>query len=163
MNANDAIRASMDLSLTVIKKYVEDLEDDDLLRRPVAGCNSLAWQLGHLISSEAQLLEGVNPGSAPALPEGFAEAHSREVCQREDTSGFESKQAYVELFDRVRAASRAVLDGLSEADFDKESPEAVRNLCPTIGDIFTLIALHPMMHAGQFVIVRRQLGKPVVI
>jgi hypothetical protein len=29
--------------------------------------------------------------------------------------------------------------------------------------MFILIATHPMMHAGQFVPVRRALGKPVAI
>jgi hypothetical protein len=28
---------------------------------------------------------------------------------------------------------------------------------------FSLIATHPMMHAGQFVVVRRQLGKPILM
>ena len=40
---------------------------------------------------------------------------------------------------------------------------ALRRRFPTVGSIFTLIATHPMMHAGQFVVVRRQLGKPIVI
>ena len=30
-------------------------------------------------------------------------------------------------------------------------------------NMFTLIATHPMMHAGQFVVVRRQLGKPILM
>jgi hypothetical protein len=32
-----------------------------------------------------------------------------------------------------------------------------------VGDVFMLIGAHPMMHAGQFVVVRRAAGKPVVI
>jgi hypothetical protein len=55
------------------------------------------------------------------------------------------------------------LDTFSESDLDKEGPEAMRSFCPTVGDFFTLIATHPMMHAGQFVIVRRQLGKPILM
>jgi hypothetical protein len=34
---------------------------------------------------------------------------------------------------------------------------------PTVGHIYLLIATHQLMHAGQFVPVRRALGKPVVI
>jgi hypothetical protein len=34
---------------------------------------------------------------------------------------------------------------------------------PTAGHIYLLIATHGLMHAGQFVPVRRKLGKPVVI
>ncbi len=64
---------------------------------------------------------------------------------------------------KVRGASLAALDNYPEPDFDKAGPEPMRSLCPTMGDMFMLIATHPMMHAGQFVVVRRQLGKPVLI
>ena len=52
---------------------------------------------------------------------------------------------------------------LPESEFDKPAPEDFRSFCPTMGDMFTLIATHPMMHAGQFVVVRRQLGKPILM
>ena len=60
-------------------------------------------------------------------------------------------------------ATLAALDAYPESDLDKEAPEEMRSFCPTMGDVFTLIATHPLMHAGQFVIVRRQLGKPILM
>ena len=59
MNAKDAIRSSAGFSTMVLKTYISDLDDADLMRRPGEGCNHLAWQLGHLISSEVQLLDKV--------------------------------------------------------------------------------------------------------
>ena len=163
MNAKDAIRSSVNLSSMVLKTYISDLDDADLMRRPGEGCNHLAWQLGHLISSEVRLLDSVAPGQAIDLPEGFVDAHSKEQCNNDDPAGFNGKDAYVELFDKVRAASLAALDAYAEADLDNPAPEDFRAFCPTMGDMFTLIAAHPMMHAGQFVIVRRQLGKPILM
>ncbi len=163
MNAKDAIRSSANLSTMVLKTYISDLGDADLMRRPGEGCNHLAWQLGHLISSEVQLLDSVAPGQGTELPDAFADAHSKDACNNDDPAGFHGKQAYVELFDKVRAASLAALDAYAESDLDNPAPEDFRNFCPTMGDMFTLIATHPMMHAGQFVIVRRQLGKPILM
>lgn len=163
MNTKDAIRSTMDVSLMVLDSYISDLSDADLMRRPTAGCNHLAWQLGHLISSEAQLLEGVCPGKAAQLPSGFAEQHSRETCGIDDPKKFRTKQEYQDAFKTVRGATLAALQALPDADLDKPSPEWIRDKFPKVGDIFTLIGTHPMMHAGQFVVVRRQLGKPVVI
>jgi len=57
----------------------------------------------------------------------------------------------------------AALEKTSEADLDAESPEHFRESFPTVGHIYVLIASHGMMHAGQFVPVRRALGKPIVI
>jgi hypothetical protein len=163
MDAKDAIRSSANLSTLVLKAYISDLDDADLMRRPGEGCNHLAWQLGHLISSEVQLLDTVAPGKGIELPDGFTDAHAKEASRNDDPAGFQGKRNYVELFDKVRAASLAALDTYAESDFDNPAPEDFREFCPTMGDMFTLIATHPMMHAGQFVIVRRQLGKPILM
>ncbi|MCA9240091.1 MAG: DinB family protein [Planctomycetales bacterium] len=163
MNAIDTLRNTAATSAVVLTKYVEDLSDQDLMARPAPGCNHLAWQLGHLISSECQLLDSVCPGAAPQLPEGFAEKHSKETGADDDPGHFCSKQEYLDLFAKVQAATSAALDGMTEADFDKPSPEAFQSMFPTVGHLFVLITMHPMMHAGQFVPVRRTLGKPVVI
>jgi len=163
MNAKDAISNAMDLGYTVLKSYFSDMTDADLMRRPGPGCNHLAWQLGHLITSEAGLVNQVCPGAGPALPEGFAAAHGKDKAGSDDASKFYTKQQYIDLLDQVRAASVAALKDLPEADLDKPGPEGMRRLCPTIGSFFNLIATHPMMHAGQFVPVRRALGKPILI
>ena len=163
MNPKDAIRSSANLSSIVLKTYISDLDDSDLMLRPGKGCNHLAWQLGHLISSEVQLLESVAPGQGIELPSGFAEAHSKEVCGSDDPAGFLEKSKYIDLFDQVRGASLAALDAYPDSDLDNPAPERFRSFCPTMGDMFTLIATHPMMHAGQFVVVRRQLDKPILM
>jgi uncharacterized damage-inducible protein DinB len=163
MNAKDAIRSSANLSSTVLKTYISDLDDADLMRRPGKGCNHLAWQLGHVISSEVQLLDQIAPGNTAKLPDGFANAHSKEACGNDDPASFHGKDTYVELFDNIRAASLAALDSYPQSDLDKPAPEDFREFCPTMGDMFTLIAMHPLMHAGQFVVVRRQLGKPILM
>lgn len=163
MNTKDAIKASGNFSLMVLKSYFADFDDAELMRRPTAGCNHLAWQLGHLISSEVSLLNMVAPGAGPELPAGFNEHHAKENQASNDAAQFCTKQQYIELFDKVRAASNAALDALPDAQLDVPGPERLRSLVPTVGHMFVLIATHPMMHAGQFVVVRRELGKPVVI
>ncbi len=163
MNAKDAIQSASNLSSMVLKSYVGDMEDADLMRRPHAECNHLAWQLGHLIASEVMLLEMAAPGQGTELPEGFTEAHSKEQIKNDNPADFCDKETYLQLFDKVRAASQAALQAYPEADLDKETSEDFRSFCPTMGDLFNLIATHPMMHAGQFVIVRRELGKPILM
>lgn len=162
MNAKDVLKASMDLGEMVMKSYVGDLSDADLLQRPGTGCNHLAWQLGHLINSERQLRLMVCPNSDCPLPDGFAEAHSKENATSDDAAKFLSKDRYLELYDQQRAATKAALDGLSDSDLSLPGPEKFK-MCPTVGHVFNLIASHVTMHVGQFVPVRRRLDKPVVI
>ncbi|KAA5542731.1 DinB family protein [Roseiconus nitratireducens] len=163
MDAKAAFGKCANLSATVLKTYISDMDDKDLMVRPGEGCNHLAWQLGHLIASEVMLLEKVAPGSGIELPEGFADAHSKATCSSDDADHFLTKAEYLELFDKVHAALLAALEDYPEPDFDDPAPEDFRSFCPTNGDVFSLIATHPMMHAGQFVIVRRKLGKPILM
>jgi uncharacterized damage-inducible protein DinB len=89
--------------------------------------------------------------------------NSKETTDSDEASKFRTKAEYLELYDKTRDASIAALDQLSDAQLDEPSPESLRAFCPTVGDTFVLIANHPMMHVGQLVPVRRQLGKPVKI
>ncbi len=163
MNTNDAIRASMDVSLFVLTTYLSDLAEEDLMKRPSPGCNHFAWQLGHLISSETSLLESICPGKGTPLPDGFAAQHSKEACGIDDPASFCTKQEYLDLLQKARTATLAALESMSDEDLDRPSPEPFRQHFPTVGQMFTLIATHPLMHAGQLAVLRRQLGKPVLI
>jgi hypothetical protein len=163
MNAKDIIRQTMTMGSTVLDKYVSDLTDAELMRRPHAGCNHLAWQLGHLIASESQLVNMVAPGQGGELPVGFAEAHARDQVGNDNPAAFRTKQEYLDLYQQVRAASLKALDALPEERLDEPGPEKMRSMFPTIASFFVLIGTHPLMYAGQFVPVRRELGKPVVI
>jgi hypothetical protein len=162
MNAKDAIKSNMHMGLFVMEKYLSDLSDGDLLRRP-PGCNHLAWQLGHLISSESGLVNMVRPGEGAELPAGFADAHAKANTSSDDPAQFSTKQDYLDLYRQVREHTLRALDGLSDDDLAAPGPESFRKVFPRVLDLFTLIASHPMIHAGQFVVVRRQLGKPIVI
>jgi hypothetical protein len=162
MTANDTIRIAMDLTDRIIETYLGDLSDADILLRAVPGMNHIAWQLGHLISSERRLLDMVKPGSSPALPEGFDAVHERESAAADATTGFRSKSEYLEMYKAQRAASRQVLDSLTAEDFDRKDA-TFPSFVPTVGSVMNLVASHPMMHCGQFVAVRRKLGKPVTI
>lgn len=163
MNTQQAIRAAMDTSSVVLSSYVEDLSDADLMQRPGPGCNHIAWQLGHLIASEVQLLQAIVPDAQVQLPAGFADKHSKDQVANDNPADFYSKQEYLDLFEKVHGATAAAIGKLSDTDLDQPAPEAFRSMFPTVGHIVILIATHGLMHAGQFVPVRRRLGKPVVI
>ena len=163
MDTKSAIKETFGLSNMVLNSYIGDLTDAELLRRPGVGCNHVAWQLGHLISSECGLLNAIQAGAAPQLPAGFEQKHSKENTSSDSPNDFLTKQEYVDLASKVHEAVIACLDAYPESKLDDPSPEHIRNMFPTMGSMFLLIATHSMMHAGQIVPIRRELGKPVVI
>lgn len=163
MYAKDIITQSLDTSDTILRKYVGDLDQAEWLERPGPGMNPIAWQVGHLLSVERKVIEGIKPGSCPALPTGFDEAHSKEAAQSNDTSGYFNKDQYLDLFAAQRQATKEVLDSLTEAELQAVPANTFGGMCPTVGHIFNFMGGHVWMHVGQFVPVRRKSGKPVVI
>jgi len=163
MNAIDVLRSTYSTSLMILKTYVGDLSDTELMKRPHQDCNHLAWQLGHLIASECMLVDQLSPGSAIKLPEGFADQHGKEATADNDASHFLSKDEYLALFDKVQDATFAALSNVAEAELDEPGPEMFQPMFATKGAVWILVATHTMMHAGQLVPVRRACGKGVVI
>ena len=58
-----------------------------------------------------------------------------------------------------RAGTLALLDRLSDDELEKPAPESLQQFGATVGAVIAGQSAHWMMHAGQWVIVRRQLGK----
>jgi hypothetical protein len=160
MNARQAIKESLGMPDFIVKGYLGDLTDSDLLVRPVPGINHIAWQLGHLIASERQMVDNTVPGVMPALPEGFAEKHSKETAGSDDPKAVLKKDEYLKRYEQVRAGTVAALEKLTDADLDKPGPEAMRSYCPTVASVFNMQSTHWMMHAGQWAVTRRKLGRP---
>ncbi|MBI3838433.1 MAG: DinB family protein [Planctomycetia bacterium] len=159
MNGKEALQSSIAFGDKVAQAYLADLTDADLLVRPVPGANHIAWQLGHLASAEHDLIEMVAPGSMPKLPAGFKEKHSKQTAASDDPKAFCSKAEYLTLLKEQRAGTLAALAKMSEPDLSKPAPEPVRSHLDTVGDVFSMQGGHLLMHAGQWAVVRRKLGR----
>jgi len=163
MNAVDVIRGAMKLSDFLVNTYLGDLTNEESLKRPAPGANHVVWQLGHLIVSDYHLVESIKPGSLPPLPEGFTERYSKENAAKDDAAAFDTKDQLLQMFGERRQLVDQVLAGMSDSELDQPSPEAFRQRFPNVGAVLTLVGMHPTLHAGQWVVLRRMLGKPVII
>jgi hypothetical protein len=163
MNANDAIKNTIDTADMICGAYLEDLSNEEAMKRPHAGCNHINWQLGHLISSDNMMCNGCVPDSLPALPEGFAEKYSKETASNDNAADFVPKTELMELYRNQRKAIKEVVEGLSAEQLNAASPENFQSYAPTVGAVFNMLGSHWLMHAGQWVIVRRELGREIVI
>lgn len=159
MNAREAIRSSIEMANFIASGYLEDLSDSDLLVRPVPGANHIAWQLGHLIGSTQQMFDLALPGTLPPLPAGFQEKYTKETAAGDDPAAFHKKAEYQQVMGAQREAALAKLARLTDADLDKPAPEEFKDYLKNIGDLFSIQGSHLLMHAGQWAVVRRKLGR----
>lgn len=157
MNVKDALKLAIDSSNMISMGYLEDLSDQELFHRPAKEANHINWQLGHLIASENVMGNQAIPNSMPPLPAGFAEKYTKETSKSDDPKKFCTKAELLAEFKKQRAAVYAALAKVSEADLDK--PTGV-DYAKTVGAMFNLHGGHWLMHAGQWAVIRRQLGRP---
>ena len=160
MQVRDAIKCGIDSSELVVNAYLDDLNDAELLERPHPQCNHINWQVGHLIASEHGMLNSLVPGGMPPLPEKIAKYYTKENSGSDNPSDFATK---AELMASHRVQRDATLKSLSEVSDGDWGKETGLSYAPTLSTLYTMIGAHWLMHCGQWVIVRRQLGKPVVI
>lgn len=160
MNSRDAIQLAINMGDMISMGYLQDLSDEQMMQRPHPECNHLKWQVGHLIASENMMIDGVAPGSMPALPDGFAERYNKETAKSDDASVFDTKEELLRVYREQRAGTLAALSKLSDEDLDKPSPESMQGYAPNVAAAFSMQGSHWLMHAGQWAVVRRQLGKP---
>ena len=163
MNATEAIKINLDTADMICGAYLEDLTDEEAMRRPHADCNHINWQLGHLISSDNMMCNGCIADSLPALPEGFAEKYSKEAAASDNAGDFVPKTELMEIHRNQRKAIAEVLAGLSDEQLGAPSPESMQSYAPTVASAFSMLGSHWLMHAGQWVVVRRELGREIVI
>lgn len=159
MNAREALKIAINSAGFLANGYIEDLTDADLLVRPVPGANHIAWQLGHLIKAEHEMVELTAPGSMPALPDGFAAKYTAETSKLDSPGAFHPKSVYQSAAAAQRAATLKALEKLSDADLDKPAPEQLQSFVKTVGEVFAMQGTHWLMHLGQWAIVRRKLGR----
>ena len=158
MQAKDVITQVFEMGNTITRSYVDDLNDADLLVRSVPAANHIAWQLGHMINSTNHMLTGLGH-AAPNLPASFAEAYTKETSKSDDPARFASHAQYTALLDQTKSAVLAAIAATPEGALDQPGPEAMRDYASTVGAVLTLMGQHWLMHAGQFVPIRRKLGK----
>ena len=62
MDSRQAIKATIETADKFSKTYLEDLTDEEMMKRPDPVCNHINWQVGHSIASDHAMISGCVPG-----------------------------------------------------------------------------------------------------
>jgi DinB superfamily len=153
MQSKDDIKSTLKENQDTLNEFLAGLSDEDLaLRRkmglPVPTADNIAWQMGHLITSEVAMGAAVPGASYPELPAGMKEAYGRNARLIVPPVGYLKKAEYLEWFNKVRSATLAALDRLTEADLDKPTLGPMAPSAPTVGALLWHIANHTCLTIG---------------
>jgi hypothetical protein len=162
MQAKDALKIGLTSTQNLVVWYIGDLTDQELTVRPVPNANNIAWQMGHLIEGEVGLGSDLPGAAYPELPSSIKGQYDKKTASGAPAGGYLTKSQYLELFNKMRAATIANVDKLKDADLDRPNTGGMAKYAPLYADLIVLMANHTLMHAGQFTVVRRALNKPIL-
>jgi hypothetical protein len=143
----------------MVEQTLAGFSEEQMFYRPAKGANHAVWQLGHLTNATWGMVAGCDPtAKAPAQDSRF----SKEAAGSDDPTKFPKKAEAVKAFADAMDAAADWAAKLTEADLAKPAPERMRSFVPTVGDVAVVLSGHAMMHLGQFQVMRRGLGMPVL-
>lgn len=161
MTINDLLSDSLRRNQEMLRLTLADFSDADMLVRPAEGANHANWQVGHLIVSESNILNAISPGAVTVPPE-FAGKYSKTTAKLDDAGAFDSKAQLLDRFATTRAAMIEWAKSVKEDEWERPSPERVKSFAPTWALVAVMVPQHVVMHIGQFQVLRRRLGKPLL-
>ena len=83
----------------------------------------------------------------------------KKTAASDNPADFLTKEEYLKLFNQQRDGTLAVLATMSEEELSKPAPPPLDHFLKRVGDVFTMQGTHTVMHAGQWAVIRRQLGR----
>src|SRR6266542_4353524 len=96
MTGKEALKAAPKSTQDIVDMYLGDLSDADFLVRPVPSANNIAWQLGHLITSEVWLMKDLPGANYPETGLDMAD-YGKETAQTGPRGGYLTKPIRIKL------------------------------------------------------------------
>ena len=144
----------------MINSFLKDFSDAEMLFRPAKTANHAIWQMGHLANSVRGMVTTCDPSVAFPFEDDARFGKSKATI--DDPAFFPDKAELLARFDQAMDIAAGWVAKLSDAELSKPTPERIQAFAPTVGALAMLVASHPFMHIGQFTVMRRALGKPIL-
>lgn len=160
MTATDTIRASLHTAMEFATALLRDMADEPLTRPHPDHGNHPYWVLGHLVVSEASLLDEHLLGR-PNRHEKWMDRFDAGTTPGPDTGGGPTYRELFAALEAVRADTLAYLDELAPSDLGKpcfkaDGPDPGFE---TVIDCLSAMSFHMAFHAGQVADARRAAGR----
>lgn len=161
MKTIELLRFQIEVSKNMTAALLGDMLDAPLAPPTPNGGNHPTWVAGHLAYSESNLIHHMLGGEENPLIDWKAlfGAGSQPTDNADD---YPPLPELIAKWDEVREHTLKLLDSMAEDDLQKSSanpPPGREEFFGTYGKIFSMVAMHPLMHRGQVADSRRAAGR----
>jgi hypothetical protein len=149
--------------LTLCRRMLADIADEEMTFQPAPGMNHPAWIIGHLAVTTDSAVKIV--GGTPVCAEEWRAKFGPGSTLVADRSAYPSKSELLAAFEAGHARVMEGMAKVTEEHLSRPQPSRFfKEELPALGDmLLNLITAHPMLHLGQLSAWRRAMGLPGVI
>ncbi len=164
MNIVELLADRMDTARNWTLDLLEDIEEARWFAAPAPGVQHIAWQVGHLGSSQVALIHARCCGKSPddCLPAGFREKFGRGSKPVPDGTAYPSIESIRGTFDRVHAETLELIRSFDADRLDEPATGEPHPMFKTKGECIATTISHETFHAGQIALTRRIFGKAAI-
>ncbi len=140
---------------------LEDIEASDWFFQPAPGVQHVAWQVGHLASSQVTLVHARCFGKTPTdhIPARFKVLFGKGSSPDDDPSLYPAPTEIRRVFDAVHSEVLELVRSISPDELDRPTAGDPHPMFTNKGQCIAMVSLHESFHAGQIALTRRILGK----
>lgn len=138
-----------------------DVDESRWFNPPAEGLGHVAWQVGHLASSQIILVHMRCFGKqyADCAPNEFQKLFGRGSTPVADSKAYPPIRAIRSFFDRTQAECLAMIATLPASELDKPAGVEPHPMFTHKAGAIGMAAMHEAFHAGQIALIRRLQGK----
>lgn len=140
----------------IIHEQVNGLTQADSLLQPQPGGNCLNWVLGHLLTSQLEVIRAL--GGSPPFPPALVARYDRDSLPiHGEEEGVLPLSTLLSMHDQVQGVLDKLLDTMKEEGFEREILVGERN--QNLGWRVFFLHFHYTYHIGQLEYLRQLAGK----
>ena len=153
MDDRALIQQQLSASRGILQRCVADVSDDEARRIPDPALAPIVWQVGHLASADAFIMQRAGVAPAPPVPATYAELFKTGTGGMAD---YPPLDAVAQVFEGTQDA---LLRAIAEADLAVPD-EGPLGLWTNAAGLFAFANTHRWYHIGKINSLRGLLGKP---
>ena len=123
--------------------------------------NHALWFAGHIGSADGYFISVIDPQKVQEK-EGFSDRFGMGSKPTSNIDDYPPRDEVLGYMRERRATLMSCLEGMSDEDLEKKTPEGTPDRFPDYASVFELAIWHEGLHAGQVSIASRGLGRSPV-
>lgn len=163
MTRKEFIKEALGFSRGFTNQLLDKFESEsDWLHQVHPDANHAMWCAGHIALTDDFFVATLAPDKAVDTTKA-KELFGSGSKPVNDAAVYPTPAEIRKRLNDGRTRLMEVLDGLSEEDLDKPSPDGAPDFLATVESFFRLAIFHEGMHIGQATIAHRALGRAPII